>query len=150
MKSIQAQWVLGLIPTDRLPDLATEAISAGIESKSLVELAGLDPAETDEARRLFEDVLNEIGYEGMAKAEALRAYATAISASIVKSEIAPFEGAKKIWQATLHVGLTSFHDLDAFIYAASEWEDRPQDRSMFEKAIIEEAVRWSGTHIERA
>jgi hypothetical protein len=50
------------------------------------------------------------------------------------------EGAKRIWQATLNAELNGFHDLDGFIYAASELEERPEDKALFEKAIIEEAT----------
>lgn len=143
MKSIQAQWVLGFIPTNQLPEIAADALSAGIESKSLVELAGLNGMETDDARKAFERALNELGYKSMEKADALRNYATTVSISMVESSLAPLEGAKRIWRATLAANLTNFHDLDTFIYAASELEDRPQDKGLFEKAILEEAARWS-------
>ncbi|MDR3414384.1 MAG: hypothetical protein P4L87_26060 [Formivibrio sp.] len=142
LKSIQAQWVLGLIPADDLPDIAAKAVSAGIESKSLIELAGLNGSDTDETRKLFEQALNELGFGSMRKIDALRHYARFISAAILNSELAPLEGAKRIWQASRRSTLPDFHDLDAFIYAASELEDRPQDRVLFEKAILAEAARW--------
>ena len=142
LESVNAQWVLGLIPTDDLRDIATKALSAGIESKSLVELAGLNRSETDEARKLFEHALNELGCERMGKMDALRNYARVVSASILESDLTPLEGAKRIWQATLGSAPMNFHDLDAFIYAASELESRPQDRAFFEQAILDEAARW--------
>ena len=142
-KSVQARWVLGLIPSDDLPNIATQALSAGIESKSLAELAGLTGNETDEARKLFEQVLNELGGEGMKTADALKHYAKIVSTSILASEITPLEGAKRIWQTTLNASVPGFHDLDGFIYAASELEDRPEDKALFEKTIIDEAERWS-------
>jgi hypothetical protein len=143
MKSIQAQWVLGLILVDDLPDIAAEALSVGIESKSLVELAGLSRSETDEARKLFGQALIELGCQRMEKAEALGRYAKIVSTSILASEVTPLEGAKRIWQATRKAELNGFHDLDGFIYAASELEDRPEDKALFEKAIIEESRSWS-------
>jgi hypothetical protein len=144
MKSVQAQWVLGMILADNLPDVAAEALSAGIESKSLIELAGLSRSETDEARKLFGQALIELDCQKMEKAEALGRYAKIVSTLILASNVTPLEGAKRIWQATLKAELKGFHDLDGFIYAASELEDRPKDTALFEKAIIEEAKSWSG------
>lgn len=143
LKSVQAQWVLGLIPTNELPDIAAKALSAGIESKSLLVLAGLNGSETDEARKLFGQALNELGCRSMEKAEALGRYAKIVSTLILASEVAPLEGAKRIWQATRKAELNGFHDLDGFIYAASELEERPEDKALLEKAIIEEATSWS-------
>ena len=143
LKSIQAEWVLGLIATNDLPDIAAKAVSAGIESKSLVELAGLNGNETDEARKLFGQALNELGCRSMEKAEALGRYAKIVSTLILASEVAPLEGAKRIWQATRKAELNGFHDLDGFIYAASELEERPEDKALLEKAIIEEARSWT-------
>ena len=57
------------------------------------------------------------------------------------------DGAKEIWRATLKARIDGFHELDAFIYAASEMEDRPQERNLFEKAIMEEAKRWGNLAI---
>jgi hypothetical protein len=37
----------------------------------------------------------------------------------------------------------SFHELDPFIYAESEYESRPEDRDHFTREIREEAARWA-------
>ena len=144
LKSIEALWVLGLISTDELPELAMQVMAQGLESKSLVELAGCSPSESDDIRRLFNQSLREItGKRRMLKTDALRRYAKQISTSILTTEVSPFDGAKLIWRATLKAGVQGFHELDGFIYAASEMEDRPKEKGFFEKAIKEEAKRWS-------
>jgi hypothetical protein len=142
LKAIQAQWVLGLVRSDDLPDIAAQALSTGTESKSLVELAGLNRSETDEARRLFEQALSELGCEHMEKKDALKNYARIVSTAMLESKLTPLEGAERIWQASRCSRLTGFHDLDAFIYAASELETRPEDKALFEEAILQEASRW--------
>jgi hypothetical protein len=52
----------------------------------------------------------------------------------------PIVAARRIWDLTLElpegVGIP---ELDPFIYAASEWDDRPDERSDFEAGIIESA-----------
>jgi len=141
---IRTQWALGLIPADDLPNIAAEALSAGIESKSLITLAGLVGTATDEARRLFDQALNELNCEPIERSDALRQYARIISAWILDSKISAKDGAKRIWQATLASGLANFHDLDPFVYAVSELESRPKERAFFEKAILDEAARWKG------
>src|SRR5439155_16214767 len=45
LKSTQTRWVLGLIDDGQLPNLAADLLIQGIESKSLVELAGLSRKE---------------------------------------------------------------------------------------------------------
>ena len=144
LESIEALWVLELISTDELPELAMQVMAQGLESKSLVELAGCSPSESDDIRRLFNQSLREItGKRRMLKTDALRRYAKQISTSILATDVSPFDGAKLIWRATLKAGVQGFHELDGFIYAASEMEDRPKEKAFFEKAIKEEAKRWS-------
>ncbi len=144
LKRIEALWVLGLLSSDELPDLAAEALAQGFESKSLVELAGCLPDETDDIRRLFNRSLREItGKRRMLKTDALRIYAKQISTAILTSEISPLDGARLVWRATLKAGVRGFHELDGFVYSASEMEDRPEDKRLFEKVIGEEAKRWS-------
>ena len=49
---------------------------------------------------------------------------------------------QKKWEAALKTSDAKFHDVDAFIYAASEYEDRPEDCEFFKRAIRKEARRW--------
>jgi hypothetical protein len=142
LKSIQARWVLGLISGEDLSGIATDLLCQGVESESLVELAGLSRNEGG-ASALFERALDELGCGAMEPTDALKRYAKAVSASILASETPPLDGAKRIWRASLSVGAHGWHDLDPFAYAASEAESRPEDRELFERAIIEEARRWS-------
>jgi len=63
---------------------------------------------------------------------------------ILNGEVTPYDGARALWEASLAVRDRSFHDLDSFIYASSEYHNRPEDRAMFDTAIVEEAKRWVG------
>ena len=137
----EALWVLGMLPTEDLPDLAADAIAQGIELEALVKLAGCSPQESQEIAQLFDDFLKQKG-GGMSKMHALQLYAKIVSQQILESKVTAQDGAKEIWRATLKARIDGFHELDAFIYAASEMEDRPQERNLFEKAIMEEARRW--------
>ena len=79
----------------------------------------------------------------MEPTDALKRYAKVVSTSILAAETPPLDGARRIWRATLYVGAHGWHDLDAFIYAASEAESRPEDRQFFEAAILKEARKWA-------
>jgi hypothetical protein len=146
IKWIQAKWVLGLIASPELPEIATGLLVRGFETPSLVELAGLSRNEGG-AADLFNEALNELECGAMEPMEALRRYAKEVSASILSGDTPPLEGARAIWRMSLSVGLSGVHDFDTFEYAFSEAEDRPQDRDFFEQAILEEAKRWHQTEL---
>lgn len=143
LRSLEALRILGLIPVEDLPNLATDALVQGFNSKALVELAGLSGDENRSAERLFEQSLRDMGQQRMTDTDVLRQYAMMVSSLILTSAIPPLEGAKRIWRAVLKIDPVGFHDLDGFIYAASELDDRPEDKKFFETAIREEARRWS-------
>jgi hypothetical protein len=140
-----AAWVLGFIDVQDLPRVATEALSRGTDGLALRQLAGLTPVEIDEATNLFSRALHELGFPIPDKRRAALQYAARVSSLIVAREITPYHGAKSLWRASLAVGDRSFHELDPFIYAASEYEDRPEDRALFEASILEEAKRFASS-----
>lgn len=139
----ESMWVLGLLRPNELPDLAIAALSLGVESEAILQLAICSPEDTDESLQLFRQILKDGGGGKMSNVEALRHYAKKISASILSAEISPFDGARLIWEATINSKEREFHELDGFIYAASEMGDRPEDKIFFENAIRNEAKRWS-------
>jgi hypothetical protein len=144
LKAIQAQWVLRMLPVDELTGLATLALTHGFESRSLVQLAGLQQNEMTEASRLFGCALSELNCGRMDETEALQNYTRHVASLILASEVTPLIGAKRIWRAKLNVNGVKSHEWDSFIYAASELEERPLEKKIFEVAIIEEARRWVG------
>lgn len=143
LNDTKALWVLGLIPSETLPQLATDALVQGYDSESLVELAGQSGEDVEKARRLFARSLEELSPSTMRTEDALRQYARMVALLILASTISPLDGARQIWSAMRSARMSDFHDLDAFVYAASELEDRPEDRELFENAILTEARRWS-------
>jgi hypothetical protein len=104
----------------------------------------LTALETTAAVDLFCRALSELGLTIPDKRTAALQYARCVSKLIVSGEVTPYHGAKSLWIASLAVAETSFHDLDPFIYAASEYEDRPQDKAFFDESIVTEAQRVLG------
>lgn len=133
---------LNILDEASLPALAARLVADGLESPALIELAGIPTGNESDIRRLFAGALVELGISIPDSHEALHGYAHDQSCSLLAGEISPYECAKAIWHACLASGVVC-HDLDPFIYAASEFEDRSADRDFFSCAILEEARRWA-------
>jgi hypothetical protein len=134
---------LGFLTSDELVRMAEGAVAGGCDNENIFQLSICSPNERDEANALFEKVKLDYGSSSMTMLEALHEYARFTAASILNEEISPSDGAKLIWKATLAAKLPDFHELDGFIYAASEIDDRPSERPLFEAGILREAERIS-------
>jgi hypothetical protein len=137
------------VDTQKLPNFAAAALSQGTDCQALRELAGLSSVDVTEAGKLLERAVHELGLTVPDKPTAALRYAICVSRLILSNEVAPYEAAMALWDASLAVGDSSFHELDAFIYAASEYVDRPSDRALFDSAIVAAAQRWAATDQER-
>jgi hypothetical protein len=91
-----ADWSLGGILSDRLPKVATDALAAGIESPSLIELANEPPIPDAAYHRLFERALGELGRPVPRKVDAARIMTIEFARRICASEASPIEGARFI------------------------------------------------------
>jgi hypothetical protein len=138
---VAARMVLGLVGPEDLPRAANAALDGGLDSPSLIALASAD---TSEAGLLFDRTLEELKVLKPSRREAVMRLARDAAAEIVGGTIAPYTGAKRIWDLTLRVPTVRIPELDPFIYAASEWEERPEDRVHFERGIISEARALMG------
>ena len=72
---VVCRWILGLTPTEALPDAATAAMVGGCDTPSLARLAGMEDAAWSEFPRVVAAVFNERGCgepssDGAAKAVA--------------------------------------------------------------------------------
>jgi len=141
----QALWTLEMLPREEMPDIAIAALEARIDNIPVRMLAGLTADDLDDAENLFEEVLKYLGRGNLTKNDAACLYTQFISSQILRGDVEPYVGAKKIWEAALKTSDANFHNVDAFIYAASEYEDRPSDREFFNQEIQNEAKRWVTT-----
>ncbi|MFL5407223.1 MAG: hypothetical protein ACJ79O_15390, partial [Myxococcales bacterium] len=123
VRNAQILWTLGFLGPDELPEIATKALVAGLDTPSLRCLAGSDGEDSPTLNKLFEEVLSELGLAGMTRADAARRYAAMVSGQILRGEVSPIEGARLIVGAARRVDERNFHDLDPFIYCESEYDD---------------------------
>jgi hypothetical protein len=135
-------WILGRLAKSELPETACCLLESGSDSPSLRQLAGLMPDEVDQAGKLFEDALSELGRQRISVATAMYRYIYLISCEIISGATTPKSGADKIWRTVLATQIPEFHDADPFIYALSERQNRPRESEYFDHEIIKEARRW--------
>jgi hypothetical protein len=132
---------LGLLGSDDLARVGAQALALGCESPSLRILAGLPMIQVDEARAAFDRALAELNISMPNERAAIMRLAREAARGIVSGAISAYVGAKRIWDFTLCAPREELPELDAFVYAASEWEDRPEDRQAFEQGILAAAER---------
>lgn len=136
----QALWILGLLSDERLPEeVGIRGLEAGLDSEMFRILACLTPSEAFEAHQLFERILESQRVPVLSRAEAALIYAQNISSQILGGALSPQDGANLLWDASIRVNDPDFHDLDTFIYAASELQSRPEDTEFFGHEIIKAA-----------
>ena len=132
---LAAKDVLGFAGAEAMPPEATRALVGGVDSPSIRRLAGMDGADSEDVRVMFRAALRELAVELPSKREAALLLATEVARRITQRTVSPYEGAKEIWR----IARTSDEDLtelDTFVYAASEWEERPKARKRFEGGIV--------------
>lgn len=132
-----------MLPAHRLPEVASKALVAGADSPALRVLAGLTHNEIAEVSTIWRKAISELGLPVLGRQEAARIHATAISKQIINGDLSPEEGAKRLWDVSIRVNDPDFHDLDPFVYAASELQSRPEDRDFFSREIVREARAWA-------
>jgi hypothetical protein len=116
---VMAYWQLDL-PVD-VTSAAAKALADGLDSPALRILAGLAGAERADIAPVLRQAAQELGMDPPTELQAALTIARSIARGIVSAEIAPYEGARRIWEVSHEADLG--HRLDAFIYDASSIDD---------------------------
>jgi hypothetical protein len=117
--------------------VSSAALDAGVYSESLGLLAYEEPI-WSQVGPLFERALSELGIPIPSRQEASLILAREHARRIVAGEVAPYEGARRIWWEIANE-LGADPSLRMFVGLASEWEDAPAHRRQYEEDIVEEA-----------
>jgi hypothetical protein len=129
------QLVLGELPSEALPRLATDALMRGVDSPALREHAGQSAEDVRASQDLFRTVIVELGLPTLNQAEAARALARAVAEDIIAGELSPAAGAQWIWRSAYH-RVEEEGDLRIFVGLVSELEDHPEDQTAIEAQIV--------------
>ena len=142
MDLVAAKWSLGLLPSDALPRLATDALEAGLDTPALRLVAGELHPTLDETGALFDEALDELGVDVPDRSRAALIVAKEYATQIADGTVSPYEGARQIWQ--LHVDIEGLLELGPFAYWASEWQEADtRDRRDF----CETAIRIAASNL---
>jgi hypothetical protein len=101
---IIAQYQEKLIDEKALSDWAVRNLEKGIESESLILLAGLTKSELLEASDLLKKAVPELGYSWPSEYLINLAYAKIIASQILSGEIQPNEGCNLIGEINHYLG----------------------------------------------
>lgn len=138
--------MLGILSKEVLLEMAKDAVTGGCVDPAVTQLSICTLNEIDEFNARFEKMKGQCDKEAMTMLSALRFYAREISALILSGVMSPREGSNMLWRAQINSRMETFHELDGFIYAASEMDDRPEDEALFEEGILKEAKRVIDTY----
>jgi hypothetical protein len=136
---VAAEVHLGLIDEEDLPAVAFNVLGEGLDSPALVSLASLGSSDATNARLLFDRAMEELDVPIRNLRDAVMRMARKVATEIIGGTVAPYAGAKRIWDLSTRLSIDQIPELHPFIYAADEWEARPEDRTFFEDVIVSEA-----------
>lgn len=98
LRDAALRYALGSYPVWQLPELAQEALAAGVDSASLRTLAGESPEHSEDLALLFLHALDELGVPMLSREAAAYELATRIAEKIIRFEISEFDGGRAIWK----------------------------------------------------
>lgn len=133
MQNLLDLFELGLGRPEEVPEIATEALIAGLETSTLIELAGAgnEDLRSFDIERLLKTVAGEIGLVDGPQPDALVRLASRVAVEILSGERTEIEGARRIWNLSRATGAHPPEVLHPFIYAASEWDEQPDRQDEF-------------------
>lgn len=131
-------YVTNEVAPEALPMIAAEALTRGVDSPSLRELAGLSSSDDiREIRDLYIVAMSELGIE-MPAEDAVRWEQVRIWAHrIIDGSVSPYEGASQI--SAQGAELESPAKLSEIYYLTVLWEDNPERRQALEASMVEVA-----------
>ena len=144
LELVAAKWVLGRIPSEALPRIASDLLDAGPDTPTLRRLAGELHPTLGESGPLFEEILDELGVAVPDMSRAGLVLAKAYAAQFIEGSLSAYDGARHIWEIEMAVeGLTT--ELGPFVYWASEWEEtsNPEERRECEAGIRAAAIEFA-------
>lgn len=133
------QLALDLITRSEVIEWASTQVANGEQRPTVVELAGLDENAQDRVDELLEDLLVDLGLASLTDYQAAMLSASRVSRQLCGGEKEPIDAARAIWRIATQVPASQV-DLRPFIGLASEWDDDPDSRSLYDEEIRSRAL----------
>jgi len=128
------QMAVGRLASERLPELATDALVRGLDSPSLRELAGQSSGDVRDSADLFRVALRELEFEVPDAETAEWRLARKVATEVTVGTTSPAHGANELWR-TYH-SVKDNDDLRVFVGLASMLDDSPDDIEEIEADIV--------------
>lgn len=140
--AMAALFVMQRVPLACMAEFAATQLEND-DSPALRRLGGFTADDRHEdIEQTFVEALHDLGVTLPLPPIALILVAQHIAQLIVNRELPAYPAAQFLMKLSWELEPPLRALLDPFTYAASEWEDRPEDRTHFEAEILDEARRW--------
>ncbi|MEV6702326.1 hypothetical protein AB0M68_35175 [Streptomyces sp. NPDC051453] len=143
---------LGEQPTEDLPMMAALALADGLESPSLVELAGLSRRDPPaDIRDLFAQALAELGHPLPGVEEAWRERMLDAAQAMLSGSLSHYEASEEIYWCACHLDGTAMSTDLVLLFMGlwSNWEDWPDERPIIEQDMRVVAADLLRSHGEQ-
>jgi hypothetical protein len=127
----------GDLRSETLPDLAVDALLRGIDSPSLLMLAGQHRSDVRDSADLFRSALAELGIDVPDRQTALWTHVRTTAQAMCDGTVAPAVGTDRIWM--LYLDLEDNGDLRIFAGLGSELDSSPDDAAIGAQMVAEAA-----------
>ncbi len=119
---VVARWKLGTLVPERIPDIACRALEQGLDTPTLCVLAAMSEPTLRDIDGALQDLICELSLDDPNATVAGMSIAKQYAAQIMAGDLAPYDGACRIWHEVYrHSGEPD--ELYDFVSAASEIED---------------------------
>jgi hypothetical protein len=135
---IQARLSLNLMGASDIVRWAEEKINRGGQYEVLADLSSISPADDDQVFSGFVALTGQLGLVSMTQERAGIIMAGQVAQELNEGNITPAQAAGDIWRIA-RLAPAAEPQLRQFIGLASEWEDDPESRELYEEEIRAEA-----------
>lgn len=135
---------VGLIGPDDVSAWAEEELAAGNVTDLLVDLAALRGGGADDIDAKMRAISSVNDDEGLGELEMGRLAARDVAMGLTKGEFSSIDAARMLWRVARSAPLVE-PELRPFIGLASEWDDDPSNRELYEEEIRSLAAAFSDT-----
>lgn len=136
---------LDLTERAEVVEWALRRVEEGASQPAIASLAGLSPQGLGEVDSLLNALLRQLGQKEPAEFHSGMLAAANIARQLGEGNLQPIDAARSIWSVARRAP-ASERSLRHFVGLASEWEDDPDHRDLYDEEIRSAALmieRWS-------
>ena len=125
---------LDLIDPRDVVGWAVRMVEQGANERALVSLAGLSAEDTTQLDAELDALVRDLGFDALTEHAAGMISACEVARELNEGLLQPIEAARQIWRIARRAPAVEA-DLQVFVGLASEWDDDPEHRDLYEEEI---------------